>query len=222
MTGPVSWSDPGKSRYPCGRPIAVLFALASLAAPVIVIAAIVVWGRLERVRDEVGLLRRRVDGLERPGVSAQPDSVRAVLAPPPARGVIPMPPPVVLVSSVPAAPSVFRASHVPPLARESAPVSERPQMAGSDDFYLLQTQIGAQLLHYLRVVAIIVGASYFVTLAFDNAWMTETAQVLIGGAAGAALAYGGTRFARAGYSAYGQMISFCTLRHGMHIARTGG
>ena len=72
------------------------------------------------------------------------------------------------------------------------------------------------------MVAIIVGAGYFATLAFENAWMTETAQVLIGGATRAALAYGGTRFARARYSAYGQMISFCTLRHGMHMARTGG
>ena len=51
--------------------LAVLFALVALAAPVIVIAAIVVmWGRLARVRDDVGLLCRRVDGLERPGVPA--------------------------------------------------------------------------------------------------------------------------------------------------------
>ena len=178
--------------------LAVLFALAALAAPVIVIAAIVVmWGRLARVRDDVGLLRRRVDGLERPGVPA----------PPPDRGVIPPPPPVVSVSSVPAAPSTPQASHVSPSAREPAPVSERPQTARSDESYLLETQIGGRVLLYVGVAAIIVGASYFVKLAFDNAWMTATTQVLIGGAVGAALAYGGTRFARAGYSAYGQMIS---------------
>ena len=186
--------------------LAVLFALVALAAPVIVIAAIVVmWGRLARVRDDVGLLCRRVDGLERPGVPAQPDSVRA--APAPDRGVMPPPPPVVSVSSVPAAPSTAQASHVPPSARESAPVSERPQTARSDESSLLETQIGGRVLLYVGVAAIIVGASYFVKLAFDNAWMTATTQVLIGGAVGAALAYGGTRFARAGYSAYGQMIS---------------
>ena len=101
--------------------LAGLFALASLAVPIIVIAAIVVmWGRLARVRDDVGLLRRRVDGLERPGVPAQPDSARAAPAPPPDRGVIPTPPPVVPVSSVPAAPSTSQASHVPPAAGAGA------------------------------------------------------------------------------------------------------
>ena len=171
--------------------LAGLFALASLAVPIIVIAAIVVmWGRLARVRDDVGLLRRRVDGLERPGVPAQPDSARAAPAPPPDRGVIPTPPPVVPVSSVPAAPSTSQASHVPPAARESAPVSERPQTARGDESYLLETQIGARLLLYVGVAAIIVGASYFVKLAFDNAWMTARTQVLIGGAVGVALAYG--------------------------------
>ena len=81
-----------------------------------------------------------------------------------------------------------------------------PPITGQPD-ESLETIIGSRWLLYVGVVALIVGASYFIKLAFENHWINETARVAIGGAAGLALAYAGTRFVRAGYSLYGQAIS---------------
>jgi uncharacterized membrane protein len=60
---------------------------------------------------------------------------------------------------------------------------------------------------YVGVIAIVVGVSYFVKLAFDNAWITEAARVAIGAVAGSVLIYAGVRFARKDYRLYGQMIT---------------
>jgi hypothetical protein len=67
--------------------------------------------------------------------------------------------------------------------------------------------IGSRWLLYAGIVAVIVGASYFIKLAFDNHWINETARVAIGGVAGGLLAYAGMRFVRAGYPLYGQILS---------------
>src|SRR4029077_17396827 len=50
---------------------------------------------------------------------------------------------------------------------------------------------------------------YFEKLAFENHWVGETARVVQGGVAGLVLVFAGIRFSRAGYAAYGQMISGC-------------
>ena len=71
----------------------------------------------------------------------------------------------------------------------------------------LESRIGAQWLLYIGVLAILIGIAYFEKLAFENAWMGETARVIQGGAAGVLLVYLGTRFARAGYPLYGQAIA---------------
>jgi uncharacterized membrane protein len=55
----------------------------------------------------------------------------------------------------------------------------------------------------------VIGAAYFEKLAFENHWVSETARVIQGGFAGLALVYAGIRFRRAGFTAYGQMISGC-------------
>jgi len=59
------------------------------------------------------------------------------------------------------------------------------------------------------VIAIVIGVAYFEKLAFDNRWIGETARVVQGAVAGFLLIYAGIRFARAGYSMYGQMIAGC-------------
>jgi uncharacterized membrane protein len=71
----------------------------------------------------------------------------------------------------------------------------------------LETIIGSRWLLYVGIVAVIVGTSYFIKLAFDNHWINETARVSMGAVVGVLLAYGGLHFVRAGYSLYGQSIS---------------
>jgi uncharacterized membrane protein len=71
----------------------------------------------------------------------------------------------------------------------------------------LEVRIGSRWLLYIGVIAIVVGAAYFIKLAFDNDWITPAARVMLGGLVGFAMAYAGTRFVRAGYALYGQMVS---------------
>ena len=86
--------------------------------------------------------------------------------------------------------------------------SFRLQTAGtSDDAESLETTIGTRWLLYVGIVAIVIGVAYFEKLAIENGWIGETARVLQGAVVGLALVYVGTRFVRAGYALYGQMIS---------------
>ena len=71
----------------------------------------------------------------------------------------------------------------------------------------LEVRIGSRWLLYIGVIAIVVGAAYFIKLAFDSEWITPATRVMLGGLWGLVLAYAGTRFVRAGYPLYGQMIS---------------
>ena len=71
----------------------------------------------------------------------------------------------------------------------------------------LEVRIGSRWLLYIGVIAIVVGAAYFIKLAFDSEWITPATRVMLGGLGGLVLAYAGTRFVRAGYRLYGQMIS---------------
>ncbi|HEX9369293.1 MAG TPA: DUF2339 domain-containing protein [Vicinamibacterales bacterium] len=71
----------------------------------------------------------------------------------------------------------------------------------------LETQIGTQWLLYIGVIAIVIGVAYFEKLAIDNRWIGETARVIQGAVLGLVLTFVGTRFVRAGYALYGQMIA---------------
>ena len=73
----------------------------------------------------------------------------------------------------------------------------------------LETQIGTRWLLYIGVIAIVIGVAYFEKLAIDYHWIGETARVIQGAVMGLALSYAGTRFRRADYRVYGQMITGC-------------
>jgi uncharacterized membrane protein len=88
----------------------------------------------------------------------------------------------------------------------SEPVIPEPAVVTEDDDESIESMIGGRWLLYIGVVAIVIGVAYFEKLAIDNNWIGETARVIQGAALGLALIYGGTRFARAGYATYGQMI----------------
>lgn len=71
----------------------------------------------------------------------------------------------------------------------------------------LEARIGGRWLLYLGVGAIVIAAGYFVKLAIDNQWITETMRVVIGAGAGLGMVWAGGRFARKGYPLYGQMLA---------------
>ena len=146
-----------------------------------------------RMRRELASLCARLDGVERrvPGTTGWEASFPTIGAP-------------VAEDAVPitegAAPIAERAAPVP----DTRLAPDVPAVVEADS---LETRIGSQWLLYIGVLAILVGVAYFEKLAFENAWMGETARVVQGGAAGLLLVYAGTRFVRAGYSVYGQAIA---------------
>ena len=94
-----------------------------------------------------------------------------------------------------------------PVKPRVQPIFTERRDAVEDEPQSLETMIGTRWLLYVGIVAIIIGAAYFEKLAIEKGWIGETARVLQGGVVGLALVYVGTRFVRAGYSLYGQMIS---------------
>ncbi len=69
------------------------------------------------------------------------------------------------------------------LAPRAAPRTAAPSPAATS----LEAQIGGRWLLYLGVGALVVAAAYFVKLAFESGWVTETMRVVIGGLTGALL-----------------------------------
>jgi uncharacterized membrane protein len=177
--------------------------------------------------DELGraneTLKQRLDGAEsllvalareaRPPKPAR--APEAPVSPEVARGVRPASPsePVPQVAATPEAAPKVRATPAAGLtvpaastiSPEGAPAfSPAPQREEPES---LETQIGTRWLLYIGVIAIVVGVAYFEKLAIDKGWIGETARVLQGAVLGLVLSYAGTRFRRADYRLYGQMIT---------------
>jgi uncharacterized membrane protein len=116
-------------------------------------------------------------------------------------------------SEAPSAPREVQVSAPPPPGLKSRPTEAAATAPGlearpareTDDS--LERRIGARWLLYLGVGAVVIGAAYFVKLAFDNQWINATTRVLIGAAGGAVLIAAGLRFVRAGYQFYGQVLA---------------
>jgi uncharacterized membrane protein len=188
------------------------------------------YSRLARQDREIEMLGDRVRRLEAqlrdargaraPRVEpAQPVSPRAAAEPPPEEH-----PPVVLAPIVLPPETELPSeggSHgdLPPrggshthAADEAQPETRgfRLQAEGSEaqpESESLETRIGSRWLLYVGVAAIVIGAAYFEKLAIENGWIGETARVVQGAIVGLALVFAGTRFVRAGYALYGQMVS---------------
>ena len=77
-----------------------------------------------------------------------------------------------------------------------------PDTAGVD----LEERIGGRGLLYTGVLVLLLGISFFLKYAFDNAWINETARVGIGMLTGFALVGGGLRLAGSGLSAFGHAL----------------
>jgi uncharacterized membrane protein len=165
------------------------------AAALFVIGVIPGWIATAWLLWRVRALRRHVQTLEtRLGRLETPAAPHADAAPAPAAAPIapfaPEPAPVITPAAIhPAAP--------PPSPRRALP----------QDGETLESWIGGQWLLYIGVLAILVGVAYFEKLAFESAWLGETARVVQGAVAGLILVYAGIRFARAGYAGYGHAIA---------------
>lgn len=194
--------------------VSTFVVLAIALAPVV--ALIRVFGRLssqqrqiEELTARIDALRERLDGM-RPVERQAASAFHLTLATPPApASTVPAPVPSAASAPAPSAPSASAFSepsaHAPSApSAPSAPTS--PHLPSEQS---IESVIGSQWLLYVGVIAIVVGVAYFEKLAFENHWVSETARVIQGGLAGLALIYTGIRFVRAGYAAYGQMISGC-------------
>jgi uncharacterized membrane protein len=162
----------------------------------LVVLILLVWlfARVWDLGNELKRLRREVDALR--GARLAPDAAPQV---PPA--VTPAPQtqraggPEKHTDDQPAIPRQ-------PETPEKGPFQLKPEQAES-----LESRIGGRWLLYIGMGTILVGASYFVKLAFDNEWVTPLMRVALGLLAGLLLVVAGPVFRRRGYALYGQILA---------------
>jgi uncharacterized membrane protein len=70
----------------------------------------------------------------------------------------------------------------------------------------LETRIGGRGLLYTGVLVLLLGVSFFLKYAFDNAWIDESGRLVLGGVAGIALIAGGLRLATRDLLVFGQAL----------------
>lgn len=154
---------------------------------------------LERLSQQVAELTRRVyrlEGLLRVGspeavASAQP---AVELKAEPNAETLPSTPAI-------AQPNVPSASEIAPQALVAA--SSATRAPGSDAIKAsLESRVGGQWLNRVGIVAVLVGISYFLKLAFDNNWIGPATQVTIGIFVGIALLFWSERFRRRGFQGF--------------------
>ena len=71
----------------------------------------------------------------------------------------------------------------------------------------LESKIGGIWLNRVGVVAFIIGAAFFLKLAFDQGWINELTRIAVGTAAGLLMLWLGEKTRRRGYSGYGQGLT---------------
>ena len=179
----------------------IVLGVAALTCFAPLILGIITYVRIRGLRAEMESLRDRVRQLERGAATLPPEGGSHATVPsaadvrPPEGGSTTVPLTADRSYLPPPPPSGFR------LQAEGQSATEEPELES------LENRIGGRWLLYVGVAAIVIGIAYFEKLAIDNQWIGETARVIQGGVLGAILVYAGTRFAKAGYRAYGQMIA---------------
>lgn len=173
--------------------------------------------RLHRLSREVERLRQRLDALERqraepfahPGPAAAPAASAASAEARTASDRAPEPAPRAedraAPSSVPAAAATSTA-----LPGEGSPLGERPHRPAPSDPGRerdLEAAVGGRGLLYIGVLILLLGVSFFLKYAFDNAWIGPAGRVTLGLLAGAALTWGGLGLDRRGLAAFGQALA---------------
>ncbi len=126
-------------------------------------------------------------GLTAP-VTPAPEVARSVPQAPPA--------------GTPPLPSVPSGAPPPPAPTEKVPAF---QAARSDRN--LETRIGSQWLNRIGIVALLIGAAYFLKLAFDNDWIGPAGRVAIGLLSGIALVAFSARLHKKGYQYFSYSLT---------------
>jgi len=102
------------------------------------------------------------------------------------------------------------AFHTPPVSL--APPRQAPQPAAPRPS--LEARIGGQWLNRIGIIAVLIGLSYFLKLAFENNWIGPGMQVVIGIVAGLAILFWSERFRSKGYPGFAyslKAVSFGAL-----------
>ncbi len=99
------------------------------------------------------------------------------------------------MTSTPAAKTLLPLPSVPD--REAAPVSFVPPEQPS-----LESRIGSQWFNRIGIIAVLIGAAWFLKYAVDRQWLQPLARVLIGAAAGCGLIAWSERFRRRSYPVF--------------------
>lgn len=130
--------------------------------------------RLDRMERQLAEISARLGAVERL-ISPHPVAASAI---PPAQSIAPPPPKLAPVPNEP-----------------SAPATPAPRAS-------LENRLGSQVFNRVGIVALLIGATWFLKLAVDNHWIGATGRVLIGLLAGAGLVLWSERFRRSGYPAF--------------------
>lgn len=131
--------------------------------------------RLDRLEQQLATLNARLDALEQQHLPAAA--------------------PVIFPAATPVAPPA-----VTPVASPSIPppvLFPPPPPRAS-----LENRLGSQVFNRIGIVAILIGATWFLKLAVDRGWVGPVSRVLIGLAAGAGLVLWSERFRRKGFAAF--------------------
>jgi uncharacterized membrane protein len=211
-------------------------AVVSVVLLVIVFLPVVTFLRLARISRELEELSARVAHLETvrrpltptptapgaqaapvpPVAPAPPVALGAPVAPAPVTPAAVSPAPVVPVA--PGGPPALgvHASPVAPAATAAAAASSAPgadaRSGSADGASLLDAEdleerLGGRGLLYVGVLVTLLGVSFFLKYAFDNAWINETARTLLGALVGVGLVVAGLRFASRGLEVFGQALT---------------
>jgi uncharacterized membrane protein len=192
-----------------------VLALIGLAATAFALALVFLplWSfiRIYRLTNDVSRLASRVEALERMAQESRrgplraPDSASYTVTD---AGPTPMPPspaPTVAASTAPEShdeESDASTGATPPSDQLLTPAASAG-VASTDD---LESRVGGRWLLYVGVAILLLGVSFFLKYAFDNAWITETGRVVIGLVGGLTLVAAGWRTADH-LPAFGQALS---------------
>jgi uncharacterized membrane protein len=156
---------------------------------------------LEALKAQVGALTARVYALEqRSGLAAEarqqeiPSARQKAPASLPAKPVVQPPP-------TQAVPGVRAAGPTQPLP-PSLTLPEQVRKSSSTEGGDLEKKIGQYWLNRIGIVAMLIGVSYFVKLAFENNWIGPGGRIAIGLLAGIGLIIWSERFRARGYAAF--------------------
>ena len=194
----------------------VLVAVALIVLPIV--AIVTANSSARRLRAEMADLISRVYYLEQE-LRATADRQPAPASPPIAKPTqAPQPPPVQATTAqappVVAAPVTMQpAAEAPPLrmppltAVQPPAVARVPQFRSlepepSGDSRTLENRIGSQWFNRIGILAVLIGAAWFLKFAIDNHWIGPLGRVLIGLLAGAALIAWSERFHKRGFAVF--------------------